>query len=190
MLGGPDSRDANHLSLSHKSADLDSSATLYHQKFAATHGGPAMFIDMPLHICAPDIERLDALRLERWFYNQFGTHNSKPGRLRAGTRNPNDNKRDKRNKIPRRRPVMSMRSPGPRAHNVNNTNVMRAPQIYTITGERSSSDFAVMIKHAHRSNCGAVVEVCASAIAELSNKSLLRRRYGNSVVLLTFKDDF
>eukprot|EP01050_Picozoa_sp_SAG11_P051441 SAG11_NODE_29243_length_313_cov_0.504673_1_plen_55_part_01 len=55
-----------------------------------------MFIDMPLFVCPADVQRGDALRLERWYIQRFGTHNSKPGRQRAGARHNNDRKANKR----------------------------------------------------------------------------------------------
>eukprot|EP01050_Picozoa_sp_SAG11_P006875 SAG11_NODE_553_length_8575_cov_18.074328_4_plen_156_part_00 len=141
--GGSEPRDANHLSLSHKSAELEPTETLYHQKFAATNGGPGMFIDMPLLICPANTERSDALRLERWYYTRFGTHNHKPGRLRDGARQHNDRNRSRRRKQPRRRPVMSLRAKSGRIHSLNATNVGTVPMLYYHT--KSAANAAAVI---------------------------------------------
>lgn len=146
-----------------------------------------MFVDMPLYVCPLDVERIDALRLERWYYNRFGTHNSKPGRLRAGARYDND-KTQRRRKPPRRRPVMSIRQPGQRLHSVNNACDV-APQKYSIAGQRSSFDLAAIVRQVDYTGGGAVVDVKPGR-ADLSNTVLLKRRYGDTSVTITFADDY
>eukprot|EP01050_Picozoa_sp_SAG11_P014606 SAG11_NODE_1817_length_4215_cov_1.788630_4_plen_532_part_00 len=186
--GVPDSRDSNHLLLSQKSSELEPSETLFHQKFAATHGGPGMFVDMPLYVCPLDVERSDALRLERWYYTRFGTHNAKPGRQRAGARHDND-RTQRRRKPPRRRPVLSIRTDGSKFHSVNNTSKGAAPQMYSVAGQRSSCDFSAIVRRVEKTGGGAVVQISAGS-AELSNTALLRQRYGDTRVLVTCADDF
>eukprot|EP01050_Picozoa_sp_SAG11_P014552 SAG11_NODE_1805_length_4229_cov_1.746005_2_plen_248_part_00 len=74
-------------------------------------------------------------------------------------------------------------------HSVNNNNLHTRPRTYNIASTRTSCDLAVMVRAAQAQGGHAVVDVCGSPRVDLSNKTLLRRRYGDTQVLLTFADD-
>eukprot|EP01050_Picozoa_sp_SAG11_P016984 SAG11_NODE_2387_length_3416_cov_9.140187_3_plen_610_part_00 len=188
--GKPETRDNDHLLKSAKAHMLTTRETLYHQKFCASHGGGAAFIDIPLYICPMNTERTDAMRLERFYIKQFGVHNRTNSYVpRSGPRQHTDTHLLKRNKPRRRRRVQSMRKPGARMHSVNNTNLRTRPREYTIAGARASCDLSVMVRQVQAKGGHAVVHVHGSPLVELSNTALLRRRYGDTQVLLTFADD-
>ena len=57
-------RDDNALRLSENSDKRPSRETLFNQRVSKKFGGPGMTIDMPLFMCPPWTERIDAHRLE------------------------------------------------------------------------------------------------------------------------------
>ena len=86
--------------------------TLYSQRFAAAHGGPGMWIDLPVYICPQHTSVTDTHRLEQRYVSQIGTLNTANRWSRHGTRHRNtDRKRNNTGKITnhRRRPVQRIR---------------------------------------------------------------------------------
>ena len=57
-------RDDNALRLSENSDKRPSRETLFNQRVSKKFGGPGMTIDMPLFMCPPWTERIDAHRIE------------------------------------------------------------------------------------------------------------------------------
>eukprot|EP01050_Picozoa_sp_SAG11_P005967 SAG11_NODE_444_length_9421_cov_9.885540_4_plen_181_part_00 len=64
-----------------------------------------------------------------------------------------------------------------------------APQKYSIAGQRSSFDLAAIVRQVDYTGGGAVVDVKPGR-ADLWNTVLLKRRYGDTSVTITFADDY
>ena len=185
-------RDDNALRLSAKSDDLPLSETLFNQRVSKRRGGPGMTIDMPLFMCPPGTERLDAHRLESWYQKQIGTMQGyHERRLRAGARSHYDNQKGRKKKIkPRRRPVARLMNGRTRDHDAWADNAQSRVTTYTTNSsdDRATADLTVILKLAMKSGEETRVTVNHGA-NEITNKTLARLRFSDTEIILIFADD-
>ena len=187
-------RDDNALRLSEKSDRLPSRETLFNQRVSKKFGGPGMTIDMPLFMCPPGTERLDAHRLESWYQKQIGTmqgYNER--RLRAGARYQTENQKGQKKGIkPRRRPVHRLREGRTRDHDAFTNNTRTRVTTYTVRSNsritRTTSDLTAILKIAMKSGEETRVNVNHGE-HEITNKTLARLRFSDTEIIVIFADD-
>jgi hypothetical protein len=171
-------RDDNALRQSEKSTTLPTRETLYNQRVSKKFGGPGMTIDMPLFMCPPGTERIDAHRLESWYQLQIGTMQGyHEQRLRPGVRatQRTDKHKGKEKEIKsRRRPVLRLREGRTRDHDAWTDDTSTRVTTYTVGDSgRTTSDLTAILKIAMKTGEETRVTVNHGA-HEITNKTLAR----------------
>ena len=160
-------RDHDHLI---KGSTEAGPATLYSQRIARATGSAGMFIDVPLYVCPPGTQRVDAHRIEQTFCKSLGTLQG-PQRKSAASRKP------------RHRPVMQLRGLRKKKCDIEQSCDSTRVTLYD-----KSTCFASVLRQASRTGDELCVRVQPHA-QDLSNFTLARLRYGASVLQIVFKDD-
>ena len=152
-----------------------------------------MTIDMPLFMCPPGTERIDAHRLESWYQLQIGTMQGyHERRLRPGARGTQraDNHKGKEKRIKsRRRPVLRLREGRTRDHDAWTDDTSTRVTTYTVGDSgRTTSDLTAILKIAMKTGEETRVTVNHGA-HEITNKTLARLRFSGTEIILICYDD-
>jgi len=175
-------RDRQHLDGAARSPWKSRKESLYSQRLSLRNGGPGMFIDMPVFICASTATVTDVHRIEQRFARRHGTMqgwNERAQFLHPGV--------DKPAKPARRRPVQRLRHGRSRQRDADATNAASRPTMFS-SPARQTSDFAAMLRHVAATTTDEVRVRVTAGTCDYTNYVQARGKFGNSRIGITFAD--